>query len=322
MTAARHGIARRLLTVVAMSVAASCTSSPPSSTGTTRPAEPGPRAHYAANPQPAGPQVTILSPIDSGLVQASPQQNPPHHTPFGGDWAADIASTVAGEGAVYARFANPSGDLVLTIEREFDPCGVAMSGGRAVTVAVTIDGERVGEVEYVHLGSVDVGPGRIPNGARLGDMVTDPPRQSRCWANVHTHIEPRNVKGRSCFLPRHLNSDVTEATALGVLGGAWTSGPSAVCAVGRLDSVTRTEGGARLTGWAWYAHVPDQPAQVGALVDHRPAGEAIADTPRPDVGPHGFDFTVPITGDPRVVCATARAVAGAPDVPLPDCRRL
>jgi hypothetical protein len=248
-------------------------------------------------------------------VQASPQQIEPHHTPFGGDWAADIR----GAGAAYARFANPTGTLVLTMEREYEPCGVPNSGGRAVTIGVSVDGRRVGTVEYVHLVSVEVRPGVIPNGSRLGDMITSAPVRSRCWGNTHTHVEARNQTGRSCFLSRHLNSDLDATSALGVLGGAWTARANAVCPTGSLDVVTRDGADIRLVGWAWHAHAPDEPVRIQAVVDHRPAGETDAAVERADVGRHGFDFRVPADGKPHTVCATALAAAGAPDVGLSRC---
>ena len=276
-----------------------------------RVAEPSPMASTGTHP----PQVTILSPIDPGTLQASPQESPPHHT-FGGEWAADLA----GHGAVHARFSSLSGDVVLTLLAEYDPCGVPNSGGLGVTIGVDLNGTRIGTVEYLHLASVEVPPGVIANGSKLGDMITNPPARSRCWGNEHVHVEPRSEAGHSCFLPRHLHTDLDASSSLGILSGAL--GPSGVCPTGSLDAVSRVGDVVRLTGWARHAHLPNEVVRVQALVDRRLAGEWPAEGERADVGPHGFSFTVPADGRPHVVCATARGLSGTPDVPLTGCHQV
>src|SRR5918996_6060700 len=64
-------------------------------------------------------RATILSPA-SGSLTSSPREAPPHHTPFDGDWAVDVAGP-AGR-PVFARFSNVSGTLSLNVISRFEPC--------------------------------------------------------------------------------------------------------------------------------------------------------------------------------------------------------
>jgi FG-GAP repeat len=204
-------------------------------------------ASYAAA---AGPQVTVLYSFDDGVLRSSPLQEKPHHR-FEGDFALDHGRS--GGGPVFARFANPTGALSLSVVRVYDPCGVKNSGGRAVEVNVNIEGQRVGRVFYYHLQNIPVVKGKIEVGARVGDMITAIPAAvkdaldardrdrkarrlkalGRCWTGAHVHVEPKNdAGGRACFVSRRLGTRFTGPALLGVIGGGYTGTFDAACPAG------------------------------------------------------------------------------------------
>src|SRR5687768_2103365 len=85
-------------------------------------------------------QTTLLSPV-GGTVTSNPAE--PHHRPFNGDHAWDVA---APEGtAVHARFRNSNGALSLRAEGTFEPCASPNQGkgGTGLTVGVYVSRVRV-----------------------------------------------------------------------------------------------------------------------------------------------------------------------------------
>jgi hypothetical protein len=173
-------------------------------------------------------QATILGPAD-GSLSSSPQETPPHHTPYGGDWSVDVAGA-AGR-PVYARFANRSGTLSLSVVGTFEPCAASNAGtaGAGVLVQVAVNGVVVGTVHYAHLANPHaVGP--IANGDQIGTMVAG--TVSSCWGGPHVHMEPRNAAGYSCFQATPLNSSISSSTRLGVIGGQYATGPNQLCPQG------------------------------------------------------------------------------------------
>lgn len=191
----------------------------------------------AVAPAPATPeQATVLAPAE-GSLSSSPQ-TPPHHTPFGGNWAADVAGAVGRP--VYARFSNASGTVGLTVLETFEPCGSPYGGtaGVGVKVQVSVDGVTLGVVNYLHL--ADMHPvGVIANGAQIGTMsagTTAANPDEGCWTGPHVHVEPRNTSGYSCFQATPLNSPVGASSRLGVIGGASANGPNQLCPATRASS--------------------------------------------------------------------------------------
>jgi hypothetical protein len=177
-------------------------------------------------------QATIVAPAD-GSLSSSPQENPPHHAPFGGDWAMDIAGAVGRP--VYARFSNESGALALNVVQQFEPCAPPNGGtaGVGVRVQVTVDGVSLGVVNYLHLANAHA-PGPIANGEQIGTMAAGTP--TSCWSGAHVHVEPRNDSKYSCFQPTPLNSAITASSKLGVIGGEYASGTNQACPAGAVDT--------------------------------------------------------------------------------------
>lgn len=177
--------------------------------------------------------ATILSPAN-GFLSSSPLENPPHHRAYGGNWAADVASN--GGGTVYAEFANPTGTpLALNVAGTFEPCASPNQGkaGIGVTVEVRAGGVLLGTVKYAHLlkSSLTHTSGSINNGDPLGVMVTTATgaTKTKCWSGPHVHVEPANAAGVSCFQSTALNTPLTTASTLGILGKNSATGPNQTC---------------------------------------------------------------------------------------------
>lgn len=181
-------------------------------------------------------QVTILSPAD-GLLTSSPQETPPHHSPFG-DWGVDVASRGGSAQPVYARFENPSGSLQLSLGGTVEPCASPNQGkgGVGLIVNVAVNGVQVGRMYYLHLAAVPRTTGAINNGDQLGVMATGLPVNPSCWTGPHVHMEPYNSERYSCFQPTTLNSAVTSSTRLGALGGEWATAENQSCPAGAVDA--------------------------------------------------------------------------------------
>jgi len=174
----------------------------------------------------AGPQVTVMYPVDGSLT-SSPQEATPHHH-YWGDFAVDDA---AGPGApVIARFANPTGALTLSLAGTFEPCKVAGTGGTGVIVDVSIDGQVVGRVHYGHLANVTVTSGPISNGDQIGTLYNGEP--TSCWTGPHVHVEPGGNATFACFVGRSLGGPATGSEALGVIGGGYVSADDSTCPAG------------------------------------------------------------------------------------------
>ena len=99
--------------------------------------------------------------------------------------------------------------------------------------------------------------------------------------------------------------------------------------VGDLNSVTVTQGQARLQGWALDQDTPD-PIAVHVYVNGAWAGQTTANLTRADVGTaypaagpdHGFDVTVPLAAGENTVCVYGiDSVAGSTNPEL-GCRRV
>jgi hypothetical protein len=174
----------------------------------------------------AGPQVTVMYPVN-GSLSSSPLQTPPHHH-YWGNFAVDDA---AGAGsAVYARFANANGTLSLSLGGTFEPCAAPGTGGSGVIVNVAINAQPIGRVYYAHLTGITKTSGAISNGEQIGAIFTG--GQKPCWDGGHTHVEPQGFSGSACFVSRALHSAVNASTALGVIGGGYTVGNDQTCPAG------------------------------------------------------------------------------------------
>ncbi|MGE0247732.1 MAG: FG-GAP repeat domain-containing protein, partial [Thermoleophilia bacterium] len=177
-------------------------------------------------------QVIINSPVD-GTLWSSPLESPPHHIHWG-QWAADIQTFGQGR-PVYARFGAANGDLTLAVtDVNGESCGSGVGGSR-VTVRAWVDGVLVGEIRYLHLAGV-IGTGPIANGRQIGTTATGLPDNRACWTGPHVHVEPVNRSGgSSCFRSIPLHTALDGSSAIGVLGGEWTSGNHQVCPPAAFD---------------------------------------------------------------------------------------
>jgi hypothetical protein len=180
----------------------------------------------AATAQAAGPQVTVIYPVD-GTLSSSPLEAPPHHH-YWGNFAVDDAAP--GGRPVYARFANASGGLSLQLGGPFEPCAAAGTGGSGVIVNVSIDGQLIGRVYYAHLSNITRTSGAISNGDQIGTLYSG--GYTSCWQGAHTHVEPKGLTGTACFVSRGLGSGVNGATALGVIGGGYVGADNQTCPPG------------------------------------------------------------------------------------------
>ena len=179
-------------------------------------------------------QATIVSP-SSGSLTSSPQESPPHHRPFGGDWAIDLAGAVGRP--VHARFSNVSGNLELSVlGAPFEPCASPNQGkgGAGIKVQVTVDGVVLGVVNYLHLAGAH-GAGAISNGDQIGTMSSG--SSSSCWDGAHVHMEPRNTTQYACFQATGIGSSLGDGSKLGVIGGEYSGGPNQLCPAGAVDGV-------------------------------------------------------------------------------------
>lgn len=173
---------------------------------------------------PAEEQVDIMAPVD-GVITSHPSS---HHIVFGGDWAEDIGTYGGAGSPVYVRFANPTGNLSLSVSNVRQACQSG-GGGLAVDVAVTIDGTLVGHVTYAHLANLQVTSGGIGNGAQLGNAATGLPYNENCWTGPHVHFEPYNQHHYSCYQNLATGTGVGGGTRIGVLGGNVASGIRTPC---------------------------------------------------------------------------------------------
>lgn len=95
--------------------------------------------------------------------------------------------------------------------------------------------------------------------------------------------------------------------------------PLTVAPVGNLEQVRTVLAGAAFSGWA---KDPDTtaPVTVEAWVGDRKVASTTADRPRADVGPHGFDLSVPLQDGVQDVCLYGNDVGdGGPRLAL-GCR--
>jgi len=88
---------------------------------------------------------------------------------------------------------------------------------------------------------------------------------------------------------------------------------------GHLDSATRSGSSVRLVGWAHDGDNDPASLAVRGLVDGVVAGSGTANVSRSDVGPHGFDFLVPLDRNAHEVCAQAVNLGGGADTTLAGC---
>jgi hypothetical protein len=177
----------------------------------------------AAGAEAAGPQVTVIYPVD-GTLTSSPQEAQPHHH-YWGNFAVDDAAP--GGRPVYARFANASGGLSLQLAGTFEPCAAAGTGGSGVIVNVSIDGQLIGRVYYAHLSNIGRTSGAINNGDQIGSLYSG--SFTTCWQGAHTHVEPKGLTGTACFVSRGLYSGVNGGSALGVIGGSYVGADNQTC---------------------------------------------------------------------------------------------
>ena len=174
----------------------------------------------------AGAQVTVMYPVN-GTLTSSPLQNPPHHH-YWGNFSVDDAS---GAGSpVYARFANASGALSLSVGGTFEPCAAAGTGGSGVIINVSLDGQAIGSVYYAHLTAITQTSGAITNGSQIGVHYSG--AYTSCWQGAHTHVEPKGFNGPACFVSRALSTPVDGNAALGVIGSGYATGDNQTCPAG------------------------------------------------------------------------------------------
>lgn len=171
-------------------------------------------------------QTTVLAPLD-GRVTSAPSE--PHHRPYGGDYAFDVAGT----GSVYARFRNTNGSLSLSVANIGRACGsgVFAHGGDRITLNVFINGAKVGTVAYAHMTDFNYTSGNVPVGARIGRAVTtgDGVSGSSCWSGAHIHVEPRNDVRYGCYVGGLLGTNVNGGSPLGIVGGERAAGVNVPC---------------------------------------------------------------------------------------------
>lgn len=293
-------------------------------------------------------QATVLPPLD-GTVYSSPDESPPHHLAYTGDYSFDVG----GNGSAYARFRNPNGNLSLSVAGIGRACasGNFADGGDRITLNVMLDGMKVGTVAYAHLTNFPITSGSVPVGARIGDLVTAAHgvRSSSCWTGPHVHVEPRNDKKYGCFFPGLLNRRVDGSIPLGLVGGEWATAVNQRCPAGvetpapvnrppfgSFDTTDSPIGGrVHVTGWAIDPDAPTTPVTVHVYVGG-PAGTPDAQgidvgpatASRPDVAAaypgtgsnHGIDatFSTGKTGEQNV-CLHAIDIGGTQNVLL-GCR--
>ena len=136
----------------------------------------------------------------------------------------------------YARFRNTNGSLSLSVGAIGPACasGNFRDGGNRIQLIVSINGNRVGTVTDAQLTDFRYTSGNVPVGAAIGRPVTmaDGVVPSSCWGGTHVHVEPRNDKAYGCYFRGQLNTRVTAANPLGIIGGEYAHGINVVCPAG------------------------------------------------------------------------------------------
>jgi hypothetical protein len=162
-----------------------------------------------------------------------------------------------------------------------------------------------------------IGAGRRADGAWVADWDTTiiPDQGNPLWGTVNVAAVAVDDDGRRTATRDYRRFSVDNRLTGGVLppdGGAVPRG--ALLFVDRIDA-----GSARVIGWARDADDFAVPVTVTALVDGQPAGNAVANLARGDVGLHGFSFLAATDEARRTVCIRGTNIGPGADAQVGEC---
>ncbi|GLZ38136.1 hypothetical protein [Actinokineospora sp. NBRC 105648] len=155
-----------------------------------------------------------------------------HHTPYGGDWSADLQSV--GSGAAVVLYAAPQDGAVpvtakVEVVRAACASGVISQGGYRVTVGLYTGGTKIGAVTYAHVNPT-VSQGATINrwGTTIGTVGDY--SWSSCWQGRHVHVEMYSQHNYACYNRTWAPGQAMQPTNfIGFVGGAYASGRQQAC---------------------------------------------------------------------------------------------
>jgi hypothetical protein len=162
-----------------------------------------------------------------------------------------------------------------------------------------------------------IGAGKRADGAWVIDWDTTiiPDQGNPLWGTVNVAAVAVREDGTSTATRDYRRFSVDNRLTGGVVppeGGAVPRG--ALNYVDRIDVAS-----ARVVGWARDADDFAAPITVTAMVDGSPAGFAVADVVRSDVGAHGFSFLAAIDEARRTVCIRGTNIGPGVDTQVGEC---
>jgi hypothetical protein len=162
-----------------------------------------------------------------------------------------------------------------------------------------------------------IGSGRRADGAWVleWDTTIVPDQGHPPWGTVNVAAVALRGRGQPTATRDYRRFSVDNGLLGGIIspdGGAVPRG--ALAFVHRVDAGT-----ARVIGWARDADDFAAPVPVTALVDGQPAGHAVADAARGDVGPHGFSFLAATDEARRTVCIRGTNLGPGSDANIGEC---
>lgn len=166
-----------------------------------------------------------------------------------------------------------------------------------------------------------IGPGRYVGGAWYIDWDTTqvPDQGNPPWGTVNIAAVALGDTGALSATRDYRRFSVDNAPEILAPGGQPVQVPGAPPRGALLFASRVSASTARIIGWAEDADSPASAVSVTALVDGVPAGQGLADQPRGDVGPHGFDFLVSTDEAQRVVCARGTNIGPGADAQVGNC---
>ena len=166
-----------------------------------------------------------------------------------------------------------------------------------------------------------IGPGRYVDGAWYVDWDTTqvPDQGHPAWGTVNIAAVALGDTEAQTATRDYRRFSVDNAPSPPPATSPPTTAPPEAAPVGALLFANRlTASSASVIGWAQDPESPASAINVTAFVDGVTAGQGLADQPRGDVGPHGFDFLVTTDENQRSVCVHGTSIAGA-DAQFGNC---
>lgn len=156
-----------------------------------------------------------------------------HHTPYGGDWGADLQNVAVGTPVVlYAAPHNSAVQVSAQVEFVRAACanGSIPSGGYRVTIAFYSGSTRIGTVIYSHINpSVREGAWISRWGTQLGTVGRY--TSGGCWTAPHSHVELYSQRNYACYNRGWAPGQwMNPSNFIGFIGGNVASGPRRACA--------------------------------------------------------------------------------------------